>query len=378
MVIFSRERTVKMKIDAKTIAKIGIGVFLTYLCIYYWPSVSGVLLTVFEAIVPLLIGCTIAYIVNLIMSFYERYYFPKTNKKWLVKSRRVVCLLSAIITLLAAITLIIIIVLPQFVSCISLLFAKLPTALSNMVAQIEELEVLPENIMATLLSIDWNSTISQVVNALTSGVSNIVGIVVGVVTSVVGGFITAFLSIIFSVYLLLSKETLARQSKKVLAKVLKPSIYQKFKYVLKLVNKTFRGYIVGQCTEAVILGVLCALGMWILRMPYAAMIGALIAFTSLVPIAGAYIGGVIGAFMVFTVSPLQALIFIIYLVVLQQIEGNLIYPKVVGTSVGLPAIWVLVAITVGGGIMGIAGMLLGVPIAAVAYRLLKDKFSKAE
>ncbi len=364
-----------MKVDVKTLAKIGLGVFLTYLCIYYWPSVSGILLTVFEAIIPLLIGCIIAYIVNLIMSFYERHYFPKTVKKWIIKSRRVVCLLLAIITLLAAVTLIIIIVLPQFASCISLLFTKLPKALSDTVAHLESLEVLPENIMATLLSIDWNSTISQVVNALTSGFSNIVGIVVGVVTSVVGGFITAFLSIIFSVYLLLSKETLGRQAKKVLSKTLKPSLYERFEYILALVNKTFRGYIVGQCTEAVILGVLCALGMWILRMPYAAMIGALIAFTSLVPIAGAYIGGVIGAFMVFTVSPVQALVFIVYLVVLQQIEGNLIYPKVVGTSVGLPAIWVLVAITVGGGIMGVAGMLLGVPIAAVIYKLLKDKYS---
>lgn len=364
-----------MKIDAKTIAKIGVGVFLTYLCIYYWPSVSGMLLTVFEAIVPLLIGCLIAYIVNLIMSFYERNYFPKTSKNWIIKSRRVVCLLLAIITLLAVVTLIIIIVLPQFTSCISLLLAKLPTALSDMVAHINELDVLPDDIMTTLLSIDWNSIISQVMSALTSGVSNIVGIVVGVVTSVVGGFITAFLSVIFSVYLLLSKETLGRQAKKVLTKTLKPSIYNKFEYVLSLVNKTFRGYIVGQCTEAVILGVLCALGMWILRMPYAAMIGALIAFTSLVPIAGAYIGGVIGAFMVFTVSPIQALVFIVYLVVLQQIEGNLIYPKVVGTSVGLPAIWVLVAITVGGGIMGVLGMLLGVPVAAVIYKLLKDKYS---
>ena len=364
-----------MKIDAKTIAKIGVGVFLTYLCIYYWPSVSGILLTVFEAIVPLLIGCIIAYIVNLIMSFYERHYFPSTSKKWVIKSRRIVCLLSAIITLLAAVTLIIIIVLPQFTSCISLLLAKLPTALSDMVAHINKLDVLPDDIMTTLLSIDWNSIISQVMSALTSGVSNIVGIVVGVVTSVVGGFITAFLSIIFSVYLLLSKETLGRQAKKVLAKTLKPSIYNKFEYILALVNKTFRGYIVGQCTEAVILGVLCALGMWILRMPYAAMIGALIAFTSLVPIAGAYIGGVIGAFMVFTVSPIQALVFIVYLIVLQQIEGNLIYPKVVGTSVGLPAIWVLVAITVGGGMMGVLGMLLGVPVAAVVYKLLKDKYS---
>lgn len=367
-----------MKIDAKTLAKIGLGVFLTYLCIYYWPSVSGILLTLFEAIVPLIIGCVVAYIVNLIMSFYERYYFPNASKNFIVKSRRIVCLLLAIITLLAVVALIIIIVLPQFTSCISLLFTKLPTVLSDIVAHIVDLEVLPENVMATLLSIDWNSTISQVVNALTSGFSNIVGIVVGVVTSVVGGFITAFLSVIFSIYLLLSKETLGRQAKKVLVKTLNPKVYEKFEYILELVNKTFRGYIVGQCTEAGILGVLCAFGMWILRMPYAAMIGALIAFTSLVPIAGAYIGGVIGAFMVFTVSPVQALVFIVYLIILQQIEGNLIYPKVVGTSVGLPAIWVLVAITVGGGIMGIAGMLLGVPVAAVIYKLLKDKFSTAE
>ncbi|MBO5852759.1 MAG: AI-2E family transporter [Clostridia bacterium] len=367
-----------MKVETKTLAKIGLAVFLTYLCIYYWPGISGMLVTVLTALVPLIIGCGIAYIVNLVMSLYEKVYFPKSQKAIVQKSRRIVCLLAAIVSLLAVITLIIIIVIPQLSSCVSLLFTKIPEALRMAVAEIDALEILPENIMSTLLSIDWNTIINEVLSKITTGITNIVGIVVQVVSSVVGGFLTAFLSIIFSVYLLYSKEQLGHQAKCAIKKVVKPNVYEKFEYILGLTNKTFRGYIIGQCTEAAILGILCGLGMWVLQMPYAAMISALIAFTSLVPIAGPYIGGAIAAFMIFTVSPIQALIFIVFIVVLQQIEGNLIYPKVVGTSVGLPAIWVLVAITVGGGLMGVVGMLLGVPIAAVIYKILKAKFSEVK
>ncbi len=362
-----------MKIDTKTIVKIGIGIFLLYLCTYYWPAVSGFLLTLFEAVVPLLIGCVIAYIVNLIMSFYEKHYFVKTQKKWVNKTRRPVCMLGAIISLLAVIAVIMIIVAPQLTSCVKLLFAKLPQALSSAVAQLEAWNILPEDIMATLNSLDWNSIISKVADVLTSGITNIVGVVVNVVSSVVGGFITAFVSVMFAVYLLLDKDKLGRQINGLMRRFLPEKRYDTVKYTVRVVNASFRRYIVGQCTEAAILGVLCALGMWILQMPYAAMIGALIAFTSLVPIAGAYAGGIIGAFMIFTVSPIQALIFVIYLIILQQIEGNLIYPKVVGTSVGLPAIWVLAAVAVGGGVMGVAGMLLGVPLAAAVYKILRDR-----
>lgn len=362
-----------MKIDTKTIVKIGIGIFLLYLCIYYWPTVSGLLLTLFEAIVPLLIGCIIAYIVNLIMSFYERHYFVKTQNKWIKKSRRPVCMLGAIISLFAVIAIIMIIVAPQLTSCVKLLFAKLPSALDSAVDRLEAWNILPEDIMATLNSLDWNSIISKVAGALTSGITNIVGVVVGVVTSVIGGFVTAFVSVMFAVYLLLGKDKLGRQINGLMRRFLPQKRYDTVKYTVGVVNASFRRYIVGQCTEAAILGVLCALGMWILRMPYAAMIGALIAFTSLVPIAGAYAGGIIGAFMIFTVSPIQALVFVIFLIILQQIEGNLIYPKVVGTSVGLPAIWVLAAVAVGGGVMGVAGMLLGVPLAAAIYKIIRDK-----
>ena len=147
-------------------------------------------------------------------------------------------------------------------------------------------------------------------------------------------------------------------------------------YVITILHDCFQRYIVGQCTEAVILGLLCTLGMWIFRLPYATMIGALIALTALIPVAGAYIGGGVGALMVFSVSPMKAVVFLAFLVILQQLEGNLIYPRVVGSSLGLPAIWVLAAVTVGGGVLGVAGMLIGVPIAAACYRLLRNDLNK--
>lgn len=146
----------------------------------------------------------------------------------------------------------------------------------------------------------------------------------------------------------------------------------KINHILEVINNSFHLFIVGQCTEAVILGVLCAVGMLILRLPYAPMMGAVIAFTALVPIVGAFIGGAVGVFLIMMESPMQAIIFLIFLVVLQQIEGNLIYPRVVGSSIGLPGIWVLAAVTIGGGVFGIFGMLLAVPLAAAAYRLLRE------
>ena len=157
---------------------------------------------------------------------------------------------------------------------------------------------------------------------------------------------------------------------------LSEKIWGRVEYFLDVLNDCFHRYIVGQCTEAVILGALCAVGMGLLRLPYAMMIGALVAFTALIPVAGAYIGAGVGAFMILTVDPFKALVFIVFLVILQQLEGNLIYPKVVGSSMGLPGIWVLAAVTVGGGIAGVLGMLIGVPLAATFYRILRDDVKK--
>ena len=157
---------------------------------------------------------------------------------------------------------------------------------------------------------------------------------------------------------------------------IKPHTRETISYVLDTANKSFSSFIVGQCTEAVILGTLCTVGMLIFRFPYAAMTGTVVGVTALIPIVGAYIGAVVGGFMIFTQDPIQALLFLVFLVVLQQLEGNLIYPRVVGTSIGLPGIWVLAAVTIGGGAAGISGMLLGVPLAATLYRLLNDSVDR--
>lgn len=364
-----------MKLEWKTCLKVGGSIFLLYLCIHYWSKVAGLISALLGAAAPLLIGCVIAYMINILMSLYERHYFPNSSKTIAVKSRRPVCLLGAVITLLAVIALIICLVIPQLVSCVQLILAELPDAMKALVAWLEKWKILPENIADFLNAIDWKSKLGQIISVLTSGIGNVMGVVVSAVSSVFSGIVTAFIAIIFSFYLLMSKDKLLTQGNRLMKHYLKETWYAKVSRVLGILNDCFRRYIIGQCTEAVILGVLCTLGMLILRLPYAVMIGALVAFTALIPVAGAYIGAIVGAFMILTVSPVKALIFIIYLVILQQLEGNLIYPRVVGSSMGLPGIWVLAAVTIGGGMMGILGMLLGVPLAAAIYRILRESIN---
>ena len=244
----------------------------------------------------------------------------------------------------------------------------------DLLARVEQWGVIPENIIDLLESIDWQSRISQIV----SGVSDVVGVVFSAVSSVFSGIVTGLLAVIFSVYLLTGKERLKGQWDRVTARYLPQVWRDRLQYVLETLDDCFHKYIVGQCMEAVVLGVLCMIGMGILRLPYAPMVGALMAFTALIPVAGAWIGAGVGAFMILTVSPVQALVFLIFIVILQQLENNLIYPKVVGTSIGLPGIWVLAAVTVGGGLLGVGGMLLGVPITAAVYRIVGDDVRRKE
>lgn len=361
-----------MKIEWKTCAKIVISLFALFLAITYWKTVSGFIGMVFGAATPLFIGAAAAYVVNILMSFYERSFFGKTKNKKLLKIKRPLCMIIAFITLVAVLAIVVWLVLPQFVSAIMLVVDYIPEAANWIVEQLEKLEYVPQDIIDMLVSIDWNSQIEKIIKAVTSGVGNVMGVVISTVSTVLGGIVTAFLSLIFAIYILLDKEKLENQADKIAKKYLKQSWYEKLRYVLHTFSDSFHKYIVGQCTEAVILGGLCAIGMGILDLPYATMIGALVAFTALIPVAGAFIGGAVGAFMILMVNPIQALIFIVYLVVLQQLEGNIIYPKVVGSSMGLPAIWVLAAVTIGGGVMGIMGMLIGVPIAATVYHIIHN------
>lgn len=373
-----------MNVKWKDILKIGTGIFGIYLVLRYWPQAATLLGTLLSAATPILIGAVIAYLVNILMESYEKRYFPGTKRRWLRLTRRPVCMILAFLTLIAAVALIVLLIVPQLGDCIAVIVDGLPGFMESAVAwviamsQRLDMEMLTPELLQTLESIDWQSRIGELVKMVTSGLGSMVDVLISAVSSVVSGVITGLMSLIFAIYLLLSKETLLNQCRRLTDRYFPAGLNRRIRGFLAVLNDCFRRYIVGQCTEALILGLLCTVGMWALQLPYATMIGALVGFTALIPIAGAYIGAGVGAFMILTVEPFQALVFLIFIVVLQQLEGNLIYPRVVGSSLGLPGIWVLTAVTVGGGIMGIGGMLLGVPLAAAIYRVVGDDVRRRE
>ena len=288
-----------MKKEQRKLLPIGIGIFVLYLCIRYWDPLIATLLHSLSAGIPLVIGCALAYVLNILMSLYEKIYFPKSTKKLAIKTRRPICLTGAFLTLIAIITVVVWLILPQLISCVMLLVDEVPDAINNVIAWMEERHLLTEETLNQLKSIDWGSLLNGMSTWLTSGLGSVIDIVVSTVSAVVSGIITAFLAVVFAVYLLASKEKLAKQSERVMRRYLKPRLIDRIEYVLKILNNCFHRYIVGQCTEAVILGVLCLIGMLILGLPYAAMISALTAFTALIPFAGAYIVSRVGIAQLF-------------------------------------------------------------------------------
>ena len=362
-----------MRVEWKTCARIGVTAFLLYLAVHYWESAANLAMMAASAALPLVLGGVIAYVANILMSFYERKIRCK-SKLW-QKSKRTVCMILAFVTVIAALILLIQLIIPQLVSCFGVLIEALPGAIETVYNWLEEtfgISAWMQGRMDTLPSgeTDWEGTINKLAGVLLNGVGGAMNAVLAVTSSVVDGVITLFLSLIFAIYMLIGKEKLASQFDRLMNRLLGEAHCAKIESVLHILNDCFHNYIVGQCLEAVILGSLCAVGMMILRLPYALMIGALVGVLALIPIAGAYIGAAVGAVMIFSVSPVQALVFLIFLVVLQQIEGNLIYPRTVGSSLGLPGLWVLASVTIGGSVMGVLGMILFVPLTAAVYRLL--------
>lgn len=360
------------KIETKLLLKIAGLVFALYLCIHYWPSAAVIFKTAFAAVLPLLIGTAVAYPIDILASFFERHLLSKSDNKFIVRTRRGLAVALAFVSLVSIVTLIIALVVPQLTKCIKMLIDEIPDALSFIVAQLDKFEFVPDDIIGFLSGIDWQSKITSIISTVTSGVGSVMNVVISTVSTVVSGVTTTVLAVIFAVYVLLSKDKLLSQLKTLIKHYLPEKISEKIYYIGGVANDSFHKFIVAQCTEAVILGALCTLGMFILRLPYAAMIGAVTVVSAFIPVVGALLGGAIGAFLILMESPVKALIFVIFIVLLQQIEGDLIYPKVVGNSMGLPSIWVLAAVTVGAGMFGVLGMLLSVPAASTVYRLIKN------
>lgn len=363
------------KLEWNTVIRIVVGVLAVYLAVHYWPNISGVIGTVFSAATPIIVGAVMAYPLNILMSFYERHYFPKSDKPAVTKSRKAVSLVGAVITILGIISLVIGLIAPQLVTCIQMLINEIPGAMDFVIGKLKENEFISKNLINSLASVDWKDRITDILQTVTSGIGDVAGVAVSAVTSIFSVVSNIILGIIFALYILIDKRRLGRQVNKVSQKYIPVRFLDKITHVIDVLDDCFHRFIVGQCTEAVILGVLCIIGMTILRIPYALMIGTLMGFTALIPIVGGLIGAGVGAFLILMESPVKALIFIIFVIILQQVEGNLIYPKVVGSTIGLPGLWVLAAVTVGGGVFGIPGMLVGVPLAATLYRLVREDVS---
>ncbi len=367
-----------MKFEWKSCIRLAVSGFILYLAIYYWKTVSNALALLIGALSPIVAGFSIAYVLNILMSFYERHYFTRYAERAIVKkSRTAVCVVAAILSFAAIIAVIVMLIVPELISCIKFLVSQIPPFINSLLDNDFVIRIVPDDVLSSLASVNWQQIVSKVAQFVVSGVSTAAEALFSAISSIVSVIITAFISIIFSVYFMFSKRTLKEHSRRLLHSYF-PRYENKIIHVFSVVNDCFRGFIVGQSLEAVILGVLSVVGMMVFGFPYPQMIGAFIGFTAIIPVAGPYIGTVVGAVMIMTVSPVKALLFIVFIIVLQQLEGNLIYPKVVGNSIGLPAVWVLAAITIGGGIMGIFGMLIGVPIFAAIYRLIREDVTKRE
>ncbi|MGM9941432.1 MAG: AI-2E family transporter [Bulleidia sp.] len=364
------------RFDWKTYAGILAGIFALFLCIHYWPQAASLISSLFSAAMPVFQGCIFAYVINILMSFYEKYYFPNSTSKTVIASRRPVCMIGAMITIVGVVIAVISLVVPQLVSCVTLLSDRLPSAMEELIGIINQYHILPEDISAALSGIDWAQRLSDLFKWMIDGFGSIMDIMVSTVSTIAGGLISFVVALIFAIYLLSSKEKMGAQANRFLKRYLRPEWYEKLMYVLYTTDECFHSFVCGQCTEAVILGTLCSIGMAILRLPYAAMIGALIGFTALIPVVGAFIGGAVGAIVIMTESFFEAVVFLIFLVILQQVEGNLIYPRVVGSSIGLPAFWVLASVTIAGSVAGIPGILFGIPLAAAAYKLIRTDMHK--
>ena len=327
-------------------------------------------------VMPFIIGAVIAFVFNVPMKAIEKglnRLFDKRCKKKHPRLIRVLAYMLTLILILAIIAGVLFVVVPELVNTIADLIRQVPTAVNNLINWLQvKLSAYPEyEQKLNSISINWDSVLSNVMNFLSIGTKGIINGGIGAISGFFSGVTNFFIGFVFSVYVLFQKERLTAQCKKLMYVCMPESRADKIIEVLRLTNTTFSNFLSGQCLEACILGTMFVITLSILRMPYALLIGIIIAVTALIPIVGAFIGCIVGVILIMMTSPLKALIFVGVFLILQQIEGNLIYPHVVGSSVGLPGIWVLVAVTIGGNLFGIMGMLTFIPISSVCYALLR-------
>lgn len=366
-----------MQIDKKTLRNIFLcvlGCIVLYWILSDTDRVARLLKGIWKIASPFVIGAAIAFVFNVPMRSVERQImgFKQTGL------RRALAIILTFVLIATIVTFVVVLLIPQIQQTVETLVARLPDFVMREAENIMKFLDEHPQVKAWVLertdleSINWANVIEKVVSIAGDWITKILDGVVGAIGSVTSGVVNAFVSIAFAIYAVGRKEILARQGRRLAYSILPERAADEMIRVFRLTNRTFSNFISGQCLEACILGGLFAISMLILDMPYIPLVSVIIAVTALVPIVGAFLGCFMGALFILVESPLQAFTFILMFLVLQQIEGNLIYPRVVGTSIGLPGMWVLAALTIGGELMGVGGMLVMIPLTSVMYALLRE------
>ncbi len=373
-----------MKLDRETMRKLKELILFTiiilialwnYKILFEWVGVA------FRIILPFILGGGIAFILNIPMSFLEEKLFQNKRlreKKIAKKLARPVCLILTLAIVIGVVALVMFVVIPELTRTLLSLGKTIQTFIPEAQRFLEELFTDNKEIQAWLsnLNLDVGKLTDSIMSFFQNGAGNVLNSTMSAIGSIVSGMTTFVIAFVFSCYVLLQKEKLNMQVKKVLYAYFSEKRVEWMFEVGSLASKAFSSFFTGQCVEALILGGMFFIVMSILNMPYTLLVSVLIAFTALIPIFGAFIGCFVGAFLILMVDPMQMIAFVVTFLILQQIEGNLIYPKVVGSSVGLPSIWVLAAVTIGGSLMGIVGMLIFIPIVSVIYTLFRASVYK--
>lgn len=357
-------------------------VFTIVIMIALWkyPMVLSGLKFILNIIFPFLMGGAIAFILNVPMHFLEDKIFgsERAQKKVVQRIARPLSLALTILLVVGIIVMVMFVVIPELGATI----LTLGKSIQDFVPKVQEWceKFFHDNkevmVWAESLNMDWQKILNSVIGFFKNGAGDVLNSTMSAARNLVSAVTTFFIAFVFACYILLQKEKLHVQMKKLLFAYLPKKRVEQALSVCSLTYRTFSNFLTGQCVEALILGTMFFVVMTIIRMPYAMLVGVLIAFTALIPIFGAFIGCAVGAFLILMVDPLKAVIFVIMFLVLQQIEGNFIYPKVVGNSVGLPSIWVLAAVSIGGSLMGVVGMLVFIPTVSVLYTLLRADVSR--
>ena len=370
-----------LHIDKKTVRNIffvAVGAIAFYWILNETQQFKGLWSAFMGMISPFLLGAAIAFILNVPMRVIERPLGFIQN----AGLRRTLAIVLTFVIFVLLLTGVVLLLIPQITETIQSLIPKLVDFALRMETLLYDfLEGNPELLQwvsntTDLQSLDWTGLIQKAATMLKDSVSVIATGAFSAVGGVASALVDLVIGLVFALYCLARKEILARQGRRILYSVLPEAFCDETIRIMRLTNVTFSNFISGQCLEAVILGCLFAVTMWLFKMPYIPLVSVLIAVTALIPLVGAFVGCFLGTFFILVNDPFQALIFVAMFLVLQQIEGNLIYPKVVGTSIGLPGMWVLVAVAVGGDMMGVAGMLIMIPISSVLYTLLREFTNK--